>query len=130
MRILQALVFVLIQLPLLVMADDFVWTLPTTNLDGSTLAPENIVKTTFKCGQNPGGPYGILKEASGPVTIMSADFVMSGDGWRYCVATVTNDLPQGGEGAASGELAFFLKAGAMVANPRAPVAPGGLKLVK
>lgn len=105
--------------------ETFQWNLPTKRQDGSTLPAAEIAKTTIKCGTAKGGPYSTTKDAAAPATTLAADFATGTDGWHYCVATVTGTGTSAGESPNGPELAFFTKAGAVLANPLAPAAPAG-----
>lgn len=110
--------------------ETFSWTLPTKRTNDAALAPVDIAKSTVKCGTASGGPYATTKDATGSATSLDAGFALT-DGNHYCVVTVTAKTPCVNDQCESGpspELYFFVKAGAVIPNPSAPVAPGGFKL--
>lgn len=111
--------------------ESFTWKLPTTRNNGSALPAAEIDKTTLKCG-TASGNYTATKNVAAPTTTADAAFAvaLTNNGWVYCVATVTGKTgtASAGEGAASPELSFFVKAGTVLANPLAPAAPSEFKL--
>ncbi len=111
--------------------ETFTWKLPTQRSNGSALPATEIDKTTLKCG-TVSGTYTATKNVTAPTTSTDAAFAvgLTNNGWVYCVATVTGKTgtTSAGEGEASPELSFFVKAGAVLANPLAPAAPSEFKL--